>query len=320
MRGGGERGVDAPQPPATEAPEVRERAISPPPDVAVARNGLTERRRAGGGKGDRADIAVDVDVKSFLEEARGCGDAVVDGGIEVHECERSAERGAVRGVPVAADVDVADERIGDRLQGRLQRGEVFRSDVDAAFARVDGECDALVGRSAGIVRIVGPAAFHVEDVAERGLEVRVSFGRLTGRGRRAIAEHEIAIERSDGDGIRLIAAEQDDVSVGDADEKADVAEHWIAAAAENGDGAGGGRGARNAPLLVRSRAQRACAGDAGALEAGANEGSAPRRLIGLVWMSELVEHRDDALVVRRPGTLGLAKLAPGLGHPGWLLH
>ena len=91
---------------------MRERAISPPPDVAVARNGLTERRCAGGGKGVRADIAVDVDVKSFLEEARGCGDAVVDGGIEVHECERSAERGAVRGVPVAADVDVADERMG----------------------------------------------------------------------------------------------------------------------------------------------------------------------------------------------------------------
>ena len=299
---------------------MRERAISSTPDFAVARDGLAERRLASGGEGDRPDLTIDIDVEDFLEEARRRGDAVIDGRVEVHERERRTQRGAVGGLPVASHVDVSNERVGDRLQSRFQRGEVFRGDVDPAFAREDGEGDALVGRAAGIVRVIGPTALHVEHMAERGLEVRIDFLGSAVDGRCAIGEHQIAVERGDSNGVRLVAAKQIHVSIGGADEKADVAERGIAAAAENSDGADRRCRARDAPLLVRSRHQRARAGDAGAFETGADKGRAPRCLVGLIGMSEFIEHRDDARIVHRARTLGLAKLAPSLGHPRRLLH
>ena len=120
--------------------------------------------------------------------------------------------------------------------------------------------------------------------------------------------------------IRLIAAENDDVRSRHADEKADVAECRIAAALKHNDCAGGRWVRRCTPVEVGTGAQRACTCDAGALETGTDKGGAPRCLVAVAVVAELVEHRDDAWVVRRSANLGLAKLAPGLGHPGWLLH
>ena len=106
------------------------------------------------------DLAIDVDGERLLQHAGGAANALIDGGIEVHERERRWKIGATRGAPVAREIDVADEAIGDGAQFGFQRGEVFGRDGDAALARVVGERDALVGGAAGIEGIIAPAAFQ----------------------------------------------------------------------------------------------------------------------------------------------------------------
>ena len=124
-----------------------------------------------------------------------------------------------------------------------------------------------------------------------------------------------------GDGVALVAGEQHDVGRGEADDEADVAEARIIAAAQDGDGAGAGLGKRLAPGEVGAGHERARRADAGALQAGADEGRAPGDLVrahlGVAGVG-VVAH--DSGIVGVAGALGNAEVGPGQLEPAGLVH
>ena len=130
----------------------------------------------------------------------------------------------------------------------------LRGDGGALLARVVGERDALVGGAAGIEGVVAPAALHLQHVREGGGEDVLPARRACDvlGARQAEAENAAPREGGDGDGVGLIAAEQDDAVVRHADEKADMAERRIGAAREHGDGADLGRCCAGCPSRDRS--------------------------------------------------------------------
>ena len=184
--------------------------------AAAADGGVGVEHGAGrsgvcGGERQRADLAVDGDRERLLQHARGAGDTVVDGGVEVHEGKRGRQVGAASRTPVAGEIDVAHERIGDGAQLGLELWMGLRGESVAFRPRVVAERDALIGGPAGIERIIAPAALHLEHMGERGGEdIRPARGAALVLGtRHAQAEDAGAGEGGNGDGVGLIAAEED---------------------------------------------------------------------------------------------------------------
>ena len=76
-----------------------------------------------------------------------------------------------------------------------------------------------------------------------------------------------------------------------------------------------------APVEVGARHQRARAGDAGALQAGADEGRAPGDLVGgHLGVAGVGVVAHDARIVGGAGSLGDAEVGPGQLEPAGLVH
>ena len=106
-----------------------------------------------------------------------------------------------------------------------------------------------------------------------------------------------------------------------ADQESDVAEVRIEAAAQHGDGANARLAGEFTPGEVGARHQRARAGNAGALQAGAEEGRAPGHLVVVdLRVADVGVVVEDARVGGDAAALRLAKLGPCGGHPWGLVH
>ena len=100
-----------------------------------------------------------------------------------------------------------------------------------------------------------------------------------------------------------------------------MAEGGIRGTAEDGDGAATVLGEGLAPVEIGARRQRAGAADAGTLQARAEEGGAPRRLVAPhLRVADVGKVRDDARGVVRARRLGHAEIAPGQLEPAGLGH
>ena len=111
----------------------------------------------------------------LLQKADGRADAVIDRRIEMHERQRRRQLRAARRLASSGEIDVAHGLRIDALQLRLEPRRVRRIEPLALPGRELGEDDAEVGRPAGIVRIFGVAALHLEHMLERALEsVRIA--------------------------------------------------------------------------------------------------------------------------------------------------
>lgn len=175
------------------------------------------------------------------------------------EGEGCGKLGAVRRSPITLAINVGDERVGNDAQIGDESGAVGRGDLDAVLAREGGESDASVGGTAGIEGIIAPATLegehHGEGRSEAVLVVDCGTGgrgwNFGGRGQ-APSQHTTASERFDGDGVRLIAAQQNDVAVRQTHEEADVTERGVGAARDDDDGAVGGGDGVDAPDEIRA--------------------------------------------------------------------
>ena len=230
--------------PATRARSARSGAARDSARVAPRRSAATSRRLDS--RAMAARVLGPISPSASVPTARcnkphGAGDAVIDRRVEVEEGERRGQLGAVRRRPVAREIDVAHRRFGNAPQLRLAALR-DRACVERHALPVGEHLqrDAAIGRPAGIVRIVGEAAFHFQDVRERWSNSAIALWRRQrrvgcGAGcrlRPAKPEQPRLRESRDAHRIALVAAEQHDVAVGLAEQKPDVPGRGIAAAAQ----------------------------------------------------------------------------------------
>ena len=303
---------------------MRKCAVARAAQFSVGGERLLQRQSVRSRQRFRTNLAVDVNIERLLQEETCATDAMIDGGIEVHQRKAGGQFSADAREPIALEIDAACGCGGEMAQLGREHRRRMRVQGAAKVRRVNAKRNTEIGRAAGVVGIVGPPALHVEDVGEGDVEDGWG-GRQHGRRLRADcvgptkAEQAIAREGCNADRVGLVAAEKNKVCLGRADEKANVTGAGIIAARQDGDGAGTWLGQCDAPIEIGAGQQRSGRMLAGAFQDRADKGGTPGDAVGgdggVPGVRIVGEH---ARIVGVAVAFKNAEIAPGAFEPSGL--